>query len=97
MAHWRLDSKQHDFRRYAEAMGLSVPDAILTWLFDRYRTEGRPMRGCEPRDLLERVRDTCRFRHIPLQLNEKTLNLAWSGYFGTARNANGKTNGNGHA
>jgi hypothetical protein len=78
-------------------MELTVPKSLLTWLFDRYRAEGRPMRGCEPRDLLERVRDTCRFRRIPLQLTEKTLSLAWSGYFGAGSIADGKKNGNGHA
>ena len=80
------------FRRYAKSMGLSVPDGLLTWLLERYRAEGRPLRGCEPRDLLERVRDTCRFRHIPLQLNEKTLSLAWVGYFGAHHNgSNGRS------
>jgi predicted ATPase with chaperone activity len=74
------------FRRYAKSMGLSVPEALLGWIFDRYQTEARPMRGCEPRDLLERVRDICHFRHIPLQLNEKTLSLAWAGYFGGRQN-----------
>jgi hypothetical protein len=83
------------FRRYAKTMGLGVPGGLLAWLFDQYRTEGRPLRGCEPRDLLERVRDICKFRRMPLELNENTLSLAWMGYFGTRQNGNG--NGRGSA
>jgi hypothetical protein len=74
------------FRRYADGMGLPAPNGLMTWLFDQYRAEGRPMRGCEPRDLLERVRDICRFRSVPLQLSKETLSLAWAGYFGTRQN-----------
>jgi DNA polymerase III delta prime subunit len=74
------------FRRYAKAMGLGVPSKLLAWLFDQYRAQERPLRGCEPRDLLERVRDICRFRGIPLQLSEELLSLAWTGYFGKRQN-----------
>ena len=74
------------FRRYARRLSLETTEGLLDWLFNQYRLEGRPLRGCEPRDLLERVRDICRFRNIPLQLNQKTLSLAWTGYFGTRQN-----------
>ena len=42
------------------------------------------MRACEPRDLIERSRDICRFRGIPLELSPEVIDLAWNGYFGSA-------------
>ena len=44
--------------------------------------QNRELRGCEPRDLIERARDVCRFQGKPLELTSKVLDLAWTGYFG---------------
>jgi hypothetical protein len=52
-------------------------------LFERYRAEGRELRGCEPRDLLGRVQDICQLRRQPMELNDELLELAWASYFGT--------------
>jgi len=41
-----------------------------------------PMRCCEPRDLVERARDVCRFHRRPFELTDDTMELAWRGYFG---------------
>jgi hypothetical protein len=43
------------FRRYAARLGLEVPDSLIENLVRRYRAEERPLRGCEPRDLIERA------------------------------------------
>jgi hypothetical protein len=70
------------FRRYAAGQGLAVPPDLLARLLARYTAEGRDLRACEPRDLIERVRDICKFRDAPLELTEELLSLAWVGYFG---------------
>ncbi|MBI1914733.1 MAG: hypothetical protein HYS12_08355 [Planctomycetes bacterium] len=70
------------FRRYAARYGLAVPQDLLARLLARYRAESRDLRACEPRDLMERVRDICKFRDTPLELTEELLALAWVGYFG---------------
>ena len=44
--------------------------------------KNRELRCCEPRDLIERARDICRFQGKPLELTPKVLDLAWVGYFG---------------
>ena len=44
--------------------------------------ENRELRACEPRDLIERARDICRFHGKPLELTPEVLDLAWIGYFG---------------
>jgi hypothetical protein len=69
--------------RYAALCGLSMPPGLVGWLLDRYKREQRELRCCEPRDLIERVRDICRFRAQPPELTQQVLDLAWMGYFGT--------------
>lgn len=70
------------FQRCAAKMGATPPPGLIERLLRRHRIENRPLRGCEPRDLLDRAADICRFRDQPLQLNDETLDLAWIGYFG---------------
>ncbi len=72
------------FRTYAEKHGAAVAPAVLDGLLAQYRTQKRELRACEPRDLIERARDICRFHGRPLELSPKVLELAWTGYFGTA-------------
>jgi hypothetical protein len=73
------------FHRYADGMGVLVPPGLLARLMNRYLTEERELHCCEPRDLLERVRDICHFQDRSLELNEEILDLAWAGYFGTSQ------------
>jgi predicted ATPase with chaperone activity len=70
------------FRRYAARCEMELPPGLLPRLLQRYREEKRPLQCCEPRDLLERVRDICRFRAQAPEVNEELLSLAWTGYFG---------------
>jgi hypothetical protein len=71
------------FHLYAQQLKVAVPDGLIEWLLERYRAQERELRACEPRDLIERARDICRFRGQPLELNKEILDLAWTGYFGT--------------
>jgi hypothetical protein len=83
-------SKEHYVEilaRYAAQCGIAIPHALVGRLLDRYEAEHRELRGCEPRDLLERARDVCRFRRARFELSEDVLDLAWSGYFGVSQPA----------
>lgn len=71
------------FRGYAAKRELDVPDGLVEWILERYQLERRDLRGCEPRDLIERACDVSRFQEQPLRLDRETLELAWKGYFGT--------------
>ncbi len=71
------------FQNYAQQLKVAVPDGLIDWLLERYRAQNRELRACEPRDLIERARDICRFRGQPLELNQEILELAWTGYFGS--------------
>jgi DNA-binding PadR family transcriptional regulator len=73
------------FRSYAERHGAAIAPEVLEKLLERYRTQNRELRACEPRDLIERCRDICRFHGRPLELTPETLDLAWTGYFGTTQ------------
>ena len=70
------------FTAYAEKHGATVPPELLDSMLERYRSTGRELRACEPRDLIERSRDICRFRSRPLELTPEVIDLAWTGYFG---------------
>jgi DNA-binding MarR family transcriptional regulator len=71
------------FHSYAAKHGATVPAGVLDRLLARYAEQGRELRACEPRDLIERSRDICRFRGQPLELTPEVLDLAWVGYFGS--------------
>lgn len=72
------------FKAYAERHGATVAPEVIEALLERYRAQNRELRACEPRDLIERARDICRFNGRQLELSMKVLDLAWTGYFGTA-------------
>jgi predicted ATPase with chaperone activity len=70
------------FQAYAEHQGVAVAPEVIDRLLKRYRAQKRELRSCEPRDLIERARDVCRFHGRTLELTPKVLDLAWVGYFG---------------
>lgn len=70
------------FRNYAAASGVAVADRLIESLVARYQQEKRKLRASEPRDLIERAKDVCRLRKVPLELTEAVMALAWTGYFG---------------
>jgi len=69
------------FAEYCARCGLESPEGLVDWLFERYVREGRPLRCCEPRDLIERARDICRYGGRPAELTREVVDLAWRGYF----------------
>jgi hypothetical protein len=70
------------FQRFAQTHGLGVPPGLVEGLLARYAAEHRELRGCEPRDLIERARDICRFTGRAFELDQEVMALAWTGYFG---------------
>jgi hypothetical protein len=70
------------FQIYAQRLGVPAPQEVIDRLLERYRLQNRELRSCEPRDLIERARDICRFQNRALELSARVLDLAWIGYFG---------------
>jgi predicted ATPase with chaperone activity len=71
------------FQRTAADFGLPLDNALIKRLLERYKTEGRLPNACDPRDLILRAVDYCRFEKQEFRLTDETLGLAWVGYFGT--------------
>ena len=72
------------FKRTATNRGIVVNQECLDHILRKYVAEKRIMKGCEPRDLLNKVNDICLFEGRPAQLTIELINLAWGNYFGTA-------------
>ena len=62
--------------------GLDYDKRLLEFLLHRYEEEQRPLRCCEPRDIIQHVLDICRYLGQPPQLSEDLLERAWINYFG---------------
>jgi hypothetical protein len=72
------------FKRAAYNRGIRCDQKVLDHLLAKYRLEQRVMKGCEPRDLLDRATDICLFEGQALELTPKVLDIAWRNYFGTS-------------
>jgi predicted ATPase with chaperone activity len=72
------------FKRTAKARGVAIDEDCLRHILKRYTEENRVMKGCEPRDLLNKVNDICLFEGRDLRLTKELVDLAWGNYFGTS-------------
>ena len=72
------------FKRTALGRGIQVDQQCLDHILSKYASENRVMKGCEPRDLLNKVNDICIFEGRTPQLTPHLIDLAWGNYFGTA-------------
>lgn len=70
------------FRKYVEAQRLRYDARLVEGLVARYQQEQREMRSCQPRDLVDRCRDICRYENRPFALSRELLDRAWLYYFG---------------
>lgn len=78
------DTYAEIFMRYARAKGLAVDATILDHLEKRYARENREPKACEPRDLIDRAVETCKYRREKVVLSQGSLDIAWNCYFGTS-------------
>ena len=53
------------FKVMPSAGGLPIAPELIAKLLERYRAQNRELRSCEPRDLIERACDICRFQGKP--------------------------------
>ncbi|HBB89777.1 MAG TPA: hypothetical protein DC047_19395 [Blastocatellia bacterium] len=72
------------FKRQAYNRGIQCDDAALDHVLNKYRIEHRQMKGCEPRDLLDRITDLCLFDGHSLALSPAVIDVAWRNYFGAS-------------
>ena len=72
------------FHRAATERGIDLDQASVEHVLNKYATERRMMKSCEPRDLLNRVTDICLFEGQALHLTPALVDDAWKNYFGSA-------------
>src|SRR6266852_2292047 len=72
------------FNRQAYNRGIQCDDVALDHVLNKYRIEHRQMKGCEPRDLLDRITDICLFDGHSLALSPEVIDVAWRNYFGAS-------------
>lgn len=70
------------FKMMAPQLGFEYNDASVTYLLDtHYRPIGRPMRCCQPRDLLMQVRNMCLYETRELEMSNDAMDFAVENYF----------------
>ena len=72
------------FKHQAGRRGIAVEQPVLDHILTKYRAEQRQMKGCEPRDLLDRATDICKFENQKTHLTPHIIDVAWRNYFGTS-------------
>jgi len=70
------------FKRVAAQKKVELDEASISYVLERYAADQRPMKACEPGDLLNRVSDICRLKDRSLELAPDLLEQAWNNYFG---------------
>ena len=70
------------FQVFCESMGCDYqPQAVDYLVQTHYRPFKRPLRRCQPRDLLNQVKNYCTYNDIPLHLSPDVLDRAVKSYF----------------
>ena len=72
------------FKQAVATRAMSFDQASLTHVLQKYEAERRMMKGCEPRDLLNRVTDICLFEGQAPHLSPELIDIAWRNYFGSS-------------
>jgi hypothetical protein len=80
------DPTEEEFRRLFEtlapAMGFEYAAAPIDHLIEtHYKRSGRPLRFCQPRDLLLQIRNLCVYRKRPLAITNEHIDHAVENYF----------------
>lgn len=76
------DTYERIFREYAKKRGLTVDDKVLPHLEQRYGKEHKEPKSCEPRDLIDRAIEVCKYNREQPRLTTDIIDIAWNGYFG---------------
>lgn len=65
-------------------LGVPFADDAFRFLVDSlHARSGRPLYACYPHDLVSRVRDRAFYEGVMPELNQETLEWAWTAYFGS--------------
>ncbi|PAW78210.1 MAG: hypothetical protein B9S32_08435 [Verrucomicrobia bacterium Tous-C9LFEB] len=66
----------------SEAKGVPYADEVVDYFVEKHmRSHGRPLRGCQPRDILENIIDVCRYKGVEPTVTAEMLDDAAQAYF----------------
>ena len=83
-----LDEFRAIFQRVCQNHAIGYSDQALRYLLaTHYEPVGRPLRGCHPRDIVEQLIATARYRGMPPELNQDLLDRVAKAYFADIRPA----------
>ncbi len=70
------------FKMMAPLLGFEYRDDVATYVIEKhYHAVGRPMRCCQPRDLLLQARNLCLYENRPMELTNEAMDFAVENYF----------------
>jgi predicted ATPase with chaperone activity len=70
------------FRLMAPKFGIVYREEVVNYLIDKhYRKVNRPLRCCQPRDLLLQIRNYCYYQNVPPDMTEEYFDFAVANYF----------------
>jgi hypothetical protein len=80
------DPTPEQFHKLCEIMGPNLGfqynKAAVDYLIEKhYQPVGRPMRACQPRDLLLQVRNYCMYHNLPKVMTPEAFDFACENYF----------------
>jgi hypothetical protein len=81
-----VDPDEASFRQLIKIMapklGVEYDEAAVNYLMEKhYRAVNRPLRCCQPRDLLLQIRNYCRYVNKPAKLTPENFDFAVENYF----------------
>jgi SpoVK/Ycf46/Vps4 family AAA+-type ATPase len=77
-----IDEFSRIFELNCRRRHLPFHQVMVAYLHRRhYRPAGRPLRSCQPRDLLDQVTALCRYRGLQPAITRELLDAACSAYF----------------
>lgn len=81
-----IDPTEEEFRDLFKMVGQQLgleyrPEAIDYLIQTHYKATGRPLRFCQPRDLLLQIRNYCAYHDQPPKLTNEHFDLAVENYF----------------
>jgi hypothetical protein len=69
-------------RRLAPKMGFQYDERAVEYLIEvHYRRVNRPLRSCQPRDLLLQVKNYCTYKGLPRKMTPTSFDFAVGNYF----------------
>ena len=72
------------FKIMSKKLNFEYKEEAVQYLIDtHYTAVGRPLRRCQPRDLLNQIKNYCNYQDLPMEMRNEYFDLAAKGYFTT--------------